>query len=180
LIQQQSIVKLEPTSPPPKRKTGRKDKFTNADLPKGTLDGGGWRRTFIPSYLQYLSSREIEDAWAIDDNEAASIMQNVWDFIYGARVRCEIAVAGPVFFIVRNLLLVLPLCLRFTMMLFRLISVPASGVVDLVPPRSLFSKHSSLTIKLTRMPPVRKLWSLPLTIGLSFIVKSRSLKIMKM
>lgn len=105
MIQQQSIVKIEATSPPPKCKTGRKDKFTNSDLPIGTLDAGAWRRIFIPSYLQYLSSREIEDAWAIDDDEAASIMQKVWDYTYGARVCCKIAVVGPVFFIVSTLVI---------------------------------------------------------------------------
>jgi hypothetical protein len=95
LIQQQSI-----TFPPPKRKTERKDEFTNADLPIGTLDDGAWRRTFIPTYLQYLSSREIEDAWVIDDDEAVSIMQKVWDYTYGERVRCKIAVVEPVLFFV--------------------------------------------------------------------------------
>jgi predicted molibdopterin-dependent oxidoreductase YjgC len=53
--------------------------------------------------LQYLSTREIEDAWAIDNDEVASIMQKVWDYTYGARVLYEIAVVGPVFFIVSTL-----------------------------------------------------------------------------
>lgn len=114
MIEQQSIVKIEPTPPPPKRSTGQKAKFTNADLPTGTLDGGVWRRIFLPTYLQYLSSQEIEDAWAMDDDEAASIMQKIWDYTYGAKILNEITVAGSVFFIVSiQVILLLRLCLQY-------------------------------------------------------------------
>jgi hypothetical protein len=102
----QAIVKLEHTTPPPTDKrvvTGRKEKFTNAHLPRGSQDNGAWRRIFIPTYLQYLASRDSEkDIWTINDDEAIPIQQKIWDFIYGESVPHIITVQGPVFALVSS------------------------------------------------------------------------------
>ena len=84
------------------RVPGRKEKFTNVDLPTGSQDGGAWRRLFVPTYLQYLASRseDVKDAWTIKDDEVVLNMQKIWDFTYGARIPYDVTVAGSVFFIV--------------------------------------------------------------------------------
>lgn len=80
---------------------GRKEKYTNANLPPGCQDSGAWRRTFIPTYLQYLASRDSDtDAWAVNDDEGVSIQQKIWDFVYGDKIPHIITVQGPVFALV--------------------------------------------------------------------------------
>ena len=99
----QGIVKLEHTTPPPSKRAaaGRKEKYTNAHLPPGCQDNGAWRRLFIPTYLQYLGSRDTDnDAWTVNDGEGVSIQQHIWNFIYGDKVPHIITVQGPVFALV--------------------------------------------------------------------------------
>ena len=89
-------------SPLPKRTLGGK-KFTNSELPSGAQDNGVWRQVFIPTYVQYLASRNSQDAWTITDDDAVALMQRIWNFIYGARVPYNIKTRGPVFFLVSDL-----------------------------------------------------------------------------
>jgi hypothetical protein len=96
------MVKEEELSPLPKRTLGGK-KFTNSELPSGAQDNGVWRRVFIPTYVQYIASRNSDDTWAINDNDAIQLMQQIWEFIYGARVPYRIKIRGPVFFLVSTL-----------------------------------------------------------------------------
>jgi hypothetical protein len=135
----------------------------------GSLDGGAWHHIFIPTHLQYLASREVENAWAIDDDDTASTMQKIWDYTYGTKVPYKVTTVGSVFFIVSTLVLCSP---HTYYILSRLISMPVSGVVGLVLLHLPFSKCSSSTTKLTQMMPVRNLWSLLLITGHSSIVKS--------
>ena len=100
------MVKEEPSSPLPKRTLGGK-KYTNSDLPAGVLDNGIWRQVFIPTYVKYLASQNSNDTWTISDNDAIELMQNIWKFIYGARVPYRIKTRGPVFFLVSAFLILL-------------------------------------------------------------------------
>ena len=77
-------------------------KYTNSELPSGAQDNGVWRRVFIPTDVQYLANRNGDNAWAIADNDAIQQMQEIWDFIYGARVPYRIKIRGPVFFLVSD------------------------------------------------------------------------------
>jgi hypothetical protein len=96
------MVKEEELSPLPKRTLGGK-KYTNSELPSGAQDNGVWRQVFIPTYVQYLARQTSNDAWTISDADAIQLMQQIWKFIYGARVPYRIKTRGPVFFLVRAL-----------------------------------------------------------------------------
>ena len=93
------MVKEEESSPLPKRTLGSK-KYTNSELPAGALDNGIWQQIFIPTYIQYLASQNSNDTWTISDNDVIQLIQQIWDFIYGARVKYHIKIRGPVFFLV--------------------------------------------------------------------------------
>ena len=70
-------------------------------LPPGCQDNGAWRRIFIPIYLQYLACRDSDkDTWAVNDDEAVPIQQEIWNFVYGNKVPHIITVQGPVFVLV--------------------------------------------------------------------------------
>jgi hypothetical protein len=92
------MVKEDAPSPLPKRTLGGK-KYTNSDLPSGAQDNGVWRQIFIPTYVRYLASRNSNDAWSISDNDAIELMQQIWQFVYGARVSHRIKSKGPIFFL---------------------------------------------------------------------------------
>ena len=87
-------------TPLPKHVAGRKEKVTNANLPAGCQDNGAWRRIFIPTYLQYLASRDVQDAWAVNDDEAVSAQQRIWDYTYGDKIPHKITTLDSVFAIV--------------------------------------------------------------------------------
>ena len=93
------MVKEEELSPLPKCTLGGK-KYTNSEFPAGALDNGVWWQIFIPTYIQYLASWNSNDTWTISDNNAIQLIQQIWDFIYGARVEYHIKIRGPVFFLV--------------------------------------------------------------------------------
>ena len=96
------MIREDEPSPLPKRTLGGK-KYTNSDLPSGAQDNGTWRQVFIPTYVQYLASRNSNDTWTINDDDAIQLMQQIWKFIYGARVPYCIKTRGPVFFLVNTL-----------------------------------------------------------------------------
>jgi len=60
-----------------------------------------WRRTLIPTYIQYMSGQS--NVWGTPDNDAVAILQVIWDYLYGARVPAEITATGPIFSIVSTL-----------------------------------------------------------------------------
>jgi hypothetical protein len=101
------MVKGEEPTPLPKRTLGGR-KYTNAELPKGAQDNGVWRQVFIPTYVQYLASRNGNDTWTISDNDAIQLMQQIWKFVYGAGVPYRIKTKGPVFFLVSFLISMCP------------------------------------------------------------------------
>jgi hypothetical protein len=152
--------------------TGRKEKFTNAHLPSGSQDNGAWRRIFIPTYLQYLASRDSDsesdkDAWALNDDEAVSIQQKIWDFVYGNKVPHIITVQGPVFALVGVPELPVLLPTGSTSILIthlpRSINVFVNGVADLLPLPCLLSMLSLMTTSMILMSCVKtsqfQLWN---------------------
>lgn len=134
----------------PRRVVGRKEKFTNANLPPGCQDNGAWRRIFLPTYLQYLGSRDAKDPWNLEDHETVSVLQKIWDYTYGQKVPHKITVNGPVFSIVRILILI---PVADSLHILRLINVLASGVGALLPLPFPLSKHilTTMIIKLMRI-----------------------------
>jgi hypothetical protein len=112
---------------------GRKEKYTNAHLPAGCQENGAWRRIVIPTYLQYLASRDSDsDAWAANDDEGISIQQRIWDFVYGDKVPHIITVQGPVFALVSvHFFLQVPSSILISH-LSRSTNAFANGVVDLL------------------------------------------------
>lgn len=138
---------------------GRKEKFTNGHLPRGCQDNGAWRRIFIPTYLQYLASRDSDkDAWALNDDEAVSIQQKIWDFVYGDKVPHIITVKGPVFALVG-----VPIHLSSRILITFLpksINVSVNGAEDLLPLPCLLSMLTSTTMSLILTNAVKNLQGL--------------------
>ena len=165
----QAIVKLEHTTPPPSGSkhvaVGRKEKFTNAHLPHGCQDNGAWRRIFVPTYLQYLASRNSDnDAWAINDEEAVSVQQKVWDFVYGDKVPHIVTVQGPVFALVGSMLL--PSSTILIMTLSRSINASVNGAADSLLLPYLLLMLSSTTTSTIPMTAVKNSQSLLWCLGL--------------
>jgi hypothetical protein len=96
----QAIVKVENLSPLPKR-SGANRKYTNADLPNGSMNNNTWRKKIIPTYIQYLACQDVKETWTIDDNVSITLLQTIWNYIYGAEIPHTVKLNGPVFSIVR-------------------------------------------------------------------------------
>ena len=79
---------------------GHKKKYTNINLPNGYQDNNAWRGIFIPTYLQYLATRDVKDVWAISDKEAVSVLQKIWNYTYGNKITHTVTRKGPVFAVV--------------------------------------------------------------------------------
>lgn len=90
---------MENGSPPPRR-SGANRKFTNADLPSGAMDNNTWRKVVIPTYIQYLACQDVKETWTVEDSQTITLLQTIWNFIYGAEVLYTIKVTGPAFSIV--------------------------------------------------------------------------------
>lgn len=90
---------MENLSPLPLR-SGANRKYTNADLPNGAMNNNTWRKKLIPTYIQYLAGQDVKETWTIEDRNALTLLQTIWNFLYGAEVPHTIKVNGPVFSIV--------------------------------------------------------------------------------
>ena len=100
-------------------------------LPNGCQYNGTWHRIFIPTYFQYLACRE-SDAWAANDDESVSVLQKIWNFVYGDKVPHIITIQGPVFALVGvTFLIQVPRSLIAS--LHRSINMFVNGVGDLLP-----------------------------------------------
>jgi hypothetical protein len=97
-----------PDVPHSKRRSGRAThtlaegskhptKYTNSDLPKGTLENNDWRRKFITTYEKWLGARA--GPWIDKEDENAAAMQAIWDTVY-PHIDYTIEVDGPVYYIV--------------------------------------------------------------------------------
>ena len=92
-------------------------------LPHSCQDNGAWHRIFVPTYLQYLASRNSDN-----DEEAVSVQQKVWDFVYGDKVPHIVTVQGPVCALVGSMLL--PSSTILIMTLSRSINASVNGAAD--------------------------------------------------
>jgi hypothetical protein len=76
----------------------------NSDLPKGALDGGNWRRRFIPTVFSYHGSRL--SPWGSDSasngKEEAKIYQIIWVALYRANILLTISYNDVVFRLIRQ------------------------------------------------------------------------------
>lgn len=149
-------------SPLPKR-SGANRKYTNADLPSGSTNNNTWRKKIIPTYIQYLASRDVKETWTIDDNDSISLLQTIWNFIYGAELLHTVKLNGPVFSIVCILFIPFP---TPTVFFHRLTSAYANGGLESGPLPLQLSRHSlKRTMSLIALICVKNL--LPTTWSLS-------------
>jgi hypothetical protein len=100
LICRKTIVKVENLSPPPKRSGANNWKYTNSDLPNGAINNNTWRKKVIPTYIQYLAGLDVKETWTVGDKDSITLLQNIWNFTYGAELPHVVKVNGPVFLIV--------------------------------------------------------------------------------
>ena len=135
-----------------------KEKYTNAQLPAGCQDNSAWCRLFIPTCLQYLASRDSDNVWAINNDEAVSMQQNIWNFVYRKKIPHIITVQGPVFALI-GILILLPISILISP-LSRLINVFVNGTADLLLPPCLLSMPSSMTMSLILNTAIKNLQSL--------------------
>lgn len=56
----------------------------NSDLPTGAMDNNDWKRLFLPTFLRNLGTRS--NCWNIPDSTLISLLQSIWDTVYGVRV----------------------------------------------------------------------------------------------
>jgi len=66
----------------------RKSRLTIQDLPDGANDDSAWSRLVVPNFIHLIMSGE--QAWLIDDDVIISELQDVWNHVYGRRVRFNI------------------------------------------------------------------------------------------
>lgn len=77
----QDLVKVEAAPELSALKGANKNKIaTNKDLPPGTSDK--WKARVIPTLTLYIGGRQ--DVWSVKDTDGVSILQQIWDFNYGA------------------------------------------------------------------------------------------------
>jgi hypothetical protein len=97
----QGIVKIKDSAKPleaPKTRVNRPRAFKNDDLPTGSVEGGVWRRVFVPSYIACIAS--YDDPWTILDNEAVKILQLTFDAVYKGVPSHNVKASGAVHYIV--------------------------------------------------------------------------------
>jgi hypothetical protein len=94
------MIKIEETPKPIKKTTGRKSgtKWCASDLPEGCHVDNLWHKTFIPTYIKYVSQQD--DPWTVDDKAAKSAMQKIWHTVYKKSISYQITTDGPVFAVV--------------------------------------------------------------------------------
>ena len=73
-------------------------KFNNGHLPPGAMTQNTWHRVYVPTYVQFVASRE--DAWTFNDNDAVRVMQAIWNNVYGSRIPHTVEMNDAVFSIV--------------------------------------------------------------------------------
>ena len=78
----------------------RPTKYTNSDLPQGTLDNNDWRKKFITTYQKWLGARA--GPWINNKDENLATMQTIWDAVY-PYINHTIEVDGPVYYIMCHL-----------------------------------------------------------------------------
>jgi hypothetical protein len=81
------------------RQAGRK--WTTADLPEACHTNNLFRKSFIPTYIKWVS--QGRNPWTVDDLDAVAAMRKIWNAVYGNTIRYTISTDGPVFAIVSRI-----------------------------------------------------------------------------
>ncbi|KAI0276550.1 hypothetical protein BC826DRAFT_1192694 [Russula brevipes] len=71
-------------------------KYTNADLPEGTLDNNDWQKRFITTYEKWLGTHA--EPWVVGENENLAALQAIWNVVY-PHIDHVIDADGPVYYI---------------------------------------------------------------------------------
>jgi hypothetical protein len=154
---QQTLVKVENVSPLPKR-SGANRKYTNADLPHGSMNNNTWRKKIIPIYIQYIACQDVKETWTIDDQASLTLLQTIWNFIYGAEVPHTIKLNGPAFSIVSFFFTLFPMP---TVLFHRPTNVYVNGGLELDPPPLQLSRNSLKIMSRTTIRAMPVKYSLP-------------------
>ena len=72
-----------------------KKKFSKDDLPPGCTDDNMWRRVFLSAVAHFAST--YNNPWAILTEKLLSVLQEMWDTVYGDRIEHTVTVNGPVY-----------------------------------------------------------------------------------
>ena len=65
-----------------------RQRATIQNLPVGANDDNAWTRVVIPNFIRLIMSGE--QPWLIADDTIVSDLQNIWNYVYGRRVRFEV------------------------------------------------------------------------------------------
>jgi hypothetical protein len=77
-----------------------KDRAGNDNLPSGALNGGRFRKIYIPTVIAYISA--FSDAFKFSDEDLLHVYWASWDTVYGNTIPCAIEVGDAVFNIVSS------------------------------------------------------------------------------
>ncbi|KAG6380002.1 hypothetical protein JVT61DRAFT_10577 [Boletus reticuloceps] len=70
-------------------------KYNKDDLPRGSTDDNMWRRKFISALAHFASS--YDHPWTIPTKKLVSVMQEIWNVVYGKKIEYTVAPNGAVF-----------------------------------------------------------------------------------
>jgi hypothetical protein len=93
-VQHIVAVKDEPLASKSSKLDGR-SRATSKHLPLGCHDGNVWRRSFIPTYINYIAN--CADPWTVPDAEALAAMRKIWKRVYGSKLDHMIEIGDAVF-----------------------------------------------------------------------------------
>lgn len=71
---------------------------TNKDLPPGSVDQ--WTKTIVPTLIVFVAGRK--DIWSVDEDAAAFALQQIWNYMFGEAIRCQITPRSSIFNLVSS------------------------------------------------------------------------------
>jgi hypothetical protein len=81
------------------RQAGRK--WMMADLPEACHTNNLFRKSFIPTYIKWVS--QGRNPWTVDDLAAVTAMQKIWNTVYRNTIHYTISTNSPAFAIVSRI-----------------------------------------------------------------------------
>ena len=76
-------------------------------LPRGCTENNVWRAKVVSTYIQYIASQD--NIWVIDDAAATLFLQQIWNHIFGTKIKAKVEPSGPIFSIVGSFIAPSPL-----------------------------------------------------------------------
>ena len=83
--------------------SGANNKYINEDLPEGAMADNMWQCLFISTLAHFVA--RYDNPWAINTDKFVSILQVIWDVVYGGKIEHTVTSNGAVFHIVCPLIL---------------------------------------------------------------------------